>query len=977
MSPTTPHHRRLVHAVSVAGVVGLAGLVAGPSSAVAAAGLPASSVVARAAAGTSTSSTTASGTTFSANRVLTRTHLVDGKDVEVDRRTFSLTVGNTAGLRDRQGVQLSWSGGHPSGGIVFDDKKPHAADEEYPVVVLQCRGTDSTSTPASARLSQQTCFTGTWDTRYYPPYRGTFPAPRVDRYATPAERTASVGAPTPEPASCVRGDGYSRYVPFLAADGTRYYGGSLGCAGLAPEQTVIPNPLNPATATWARTLPDGTGSTRFIVQDDQDNASLGCSAVVACSLVVVPIVGISCDVAAAGLPADDQPSPDDASAVRKECETQGAYAPGTSNSDQKAADPISKYAVNGRLWWSASNWRNRITVPITFARTAASCGLTSGGITPLNVFGSQVLAQAVQQWAPSFCSDPALFPLQQTETAEVQAKNLLATGVTDGKYLGVQGVYQAGPPSTPFSNPVVQAPTAIGGWGVGFVVDNRQGKQVTRLRLNARVLAKLLSMSYPATVGVRDDWASSPTWSRYRPASHNPLNMGEDPEFKALNPELADLNNIPTWSATTLFSLSSDTDVVSALTRYLEADPEARAWLDGTPDPWGMEVNPNYLHLKLPVTSWPLLDRYISPVGSCAGQNEPIFPLVAGQVSSPSQLSFNLQYAISNSLINCVQVGETVNDVRRQSEGPQDPGTRLIMGITSLADAARFGITVADLQTRVDGTAPERPVDTTGRTFVSADDAGLLAAAKLLEPNDTLGTWTLPYAALHSTTGQAAYPGMLLVSTDVPTKGLDATTAGKFASLLRFVAGAGQVRGPLNGQLANGYLPLTSQGLSALSAYTRTAAAAVLVQDGFVPKPSAPSTGPAPKAPAPSASGVPRSGTTGSSNSPGGGPDAGSGSDGGSSGSPGTSSGITPGGTGGTTVSPALPPAAQGPLAAPSGPTPVVNLSSPGRTAAAVLAWSSSALAVLILLALACATLGLWTSGVLARLSRSRSRSTS
>ena len=919
-----------------------------------------------AATSTPTAGTTAAGTSFSASRVLTRTHLVDGKDVEVDRRTFTLSVGNTIGLRDRQGVQLGWTGAHPSGGIVFDDKKPHAADEEYPVVVLQCRGTDSPSTPSSQRLSQQTCFTGTWDTRYYPPYRGTFPAPRVDRYATPSERTVLVGAPNPEPAACVRGDGYSRYVSFLAADGTRYYGGSLGCAGLAPEQTVIPNPLNPASATWARTLPDGTGSTRFIVQDEQDNASLGCSAVVACSLVVVPIEGISCDVAAAGLPADDQPSPDDVSAVSKECETPGAYAAATPNSDQKATDPISKYAVNGRLWWSASNWRNRISVPIAFAKTAASCGLTSGGATPLNVFGSQVLAQAVQQWAPSFCSNPALFPLQQTETAEVQAKNLLATGVTNGKYLGVQGIYQAGPPSTPFMNPVVQAPTAIGGWGVGFVLDNRQGKQVGHLRLNARLLAKLLSMSYPATVDARNDWATSPTWSRYRPASHNPLNIGEDPEFKALNPGLADLNNIPTWSATTLFSLSSDTDVITALTSYLQADPEARAWLDGTPDPWGMEVNPNYLHLQLPVTSWPLLDRYISPAGSCAGQNEPIYPLVAGQVSSPSQLSFNLQYGISNSLVNCVQVGQTINDVRRQSEGPEDPGTRFVLGVTSLADAARFGISVADLQTRVDATAPDQPVDATGRTFASPDDAGLLAAATLLEPNDTLGTWTLPYAALHTTTGQAAYPGTLLVSTDVPTKGLDATTAGKFASLLRFVAAAGQVRGPLNGQLANGYLPLTSRGLSALTSYTRTAASAVLAQNAFVPKPSAPSTGPPAKVPAPVASGNPGSGSSGPATQPGGSAGTGASSNGGTSGP----SGMAPGTSAGTTVSPTLPTSGSGPVAAPSGPTPVVNLSSPGRTAEAVLAWSSSGLAVLVLLALACGALGLWTSGVLAKLAR-------
>ena len=50
-----------------------------------------------------------------------------------------------------------------------------------------------------------------------------------------------------------------------------------------------------------------------------------------------------------------------------------------------------------------------------------------------------------------------------------------------------------------------------------------------------------------------------------------------------------------------------------ALTSWIDADPEARTWLDGYPDPWGMKVNENYRGIDLPVDNWPLLDDFVAP----------------------------------------------------------------------------------------------------------------------------------------------------------------------------------------------------------------------------------------------------------------------------------------------------------------------------------------------------------------------------
>ena len=85
------------------------------------------------------------------------------------------------------------------------------------------------------------------------------------------------------------------WVPFVAADGTTYYGGNAGCAGEAPESDNVGGSAMPSNETFGVTAADGSGSANFDVWTATQNADLGCSDTVACSLVAVPIMGISCD----------------------------------------------------------------------------------------------------------------------------------------------------------------------------------------------------------------------------------------------------------------------------------------------------------------------------------------------------------------------------------------------------------------------------------------------------------------------------------------------------------------------------------------------------------------------------------------------------------------------------------------------------------------------------------------------------------
>lgn len=760
---------------------------------------------------------------FSATEALTRTHLVNGADQVADRRAFGLTVSQTQRLRDRQEIDVSWTGAHPTGGVVGDHNSAGAAEQEYPVMLVECRGVDSLAVPVAQRISQRTCFTHTPAERFQSDYNFTFPPYRLDRYATPADRVASVGQPTPLPAACAGTDaGIQHWIGFDAVNGTSYPGGLLGCAGMPPEAVNNESQLQPTNTAYGVTDPSGNGSEKFTVATAETNASLGCSAQVPCSLVVVPIMGVSCDPAGAALPVADRPLPAVVATIAlRRCAETGKYAPGERSPGTVGQEDA---AVSGLLWWSASNWHNRISVPLDFAAASDVCSVASTG-APLYVYGSELMVQATQQWSPAFCLDPKRFRFQHVQAGEPQAKNLLGSG-------SIEAAFAGGPPETTFSRPTVQAPVALSGFAISYAIDDAHHQAYHSLKLTPRILAKLLSQSYP----------SDPDMRRTYPAlSHNPIDLPSDPELRALNPDMptAGYNTQP---ASTLFSLSSDSDVISALTAYINADPEARAFLDGQPDPWGMTVNPNYKSIALPVHGWPQLDtfepaqKYRPDVNPCLALSPvPWLGQVAAPVSTLAALTLNLQFNLANSQIACANAGE--QNQKLTSLGREVPGQRFLLGITSLGAAARYQLDQASLQTTVSSSAAVRFAGAAGRTFVGPTVASLRSAAALLTPDPATGTWLLPYRRLHADSAAAtAYPGTMLLSMDVPTAGLPAADAVRYGELLRFAAGAGQQAGVQNGQLPDGYLPLTSaNGAGQLVRYTQVAAGMVAAQNGHLP----------------------------------------------------------------------------------------------------------------------------------------------
>jgi hypothetical protein len=400
------------------------------------------------------------------------------------------------------------------------------------------------------------------------------------------------------------------------------------------------------------------------------------------------------------------------------------------------------------------------------------------------------------------------------------------------------------------------------GFVIGYAIDDAQRNEYTHLRLDARLLAKLLTESYPAIREIKNGWANTPNAQEptdYRALANNPLDITQDPEFAALNPGV----RLPGLDAgapgATLAMLSSESDVVRALTSYINTDAEARAWLDGVPDPWGMVVNPNYRGIKLPVDSWPLLDTY-EPLDlynnsiECLQQNPvPYLPLVASPMNRLADISLNLQYAIAQSQTNCVGGAGSSTVLRLTALGPEPIGSRFLIGITSLPDALRYRINAAALQTRVASSARAAFTDASGRTFVAPSDASLRAAAGLLQPDNTTGVWQLPYGKLIGPSGStSAYPGAMLVSTSIPTKGLPSSEAQHYAAFLSQVAGGLQTPGAGTGDLPVGYLPMTgANNLGAQQQYTQIVANYVAAQNGKVPSLTSPQALPTPNGSSP------------------------------------------------------------------------------------------------------------------------------
>lgn len=713
--------------------------------------------------------------------------------VHIDRHTD---------IQANERVHITWSGAHPTGGRTTNPFGAGGMEQEYPVMIMECRGDTDTVTP-------QTCWTDTSEERTQSSLADPAADDAVwldDKGNGDADNQRISGLTDAEAdaipdGDCTFGKTLAAHItPFQAADGKISY----GCSDNDMPPEAAQTSSTPPNEIEAFTDAHGNGSDDFEVRTATENASLGCSATVQCSIVVVPIEGISCT-----------------SPAQQQCNLTGNYQAGQLN-DGLGAD----LTVSPKLWWSPSNWDNRFVFPLQLALPPSVCALSTTAGSPVAFYGSELLSQAALQWTPAYCLNKSRFNWQDNVTSDDAGFQLMQNGGAVAAEVSGRGADDAD---------VGYAPTAVTGWGIAFEIDKPDGTQLMSLKLDARLLAKLLTESYPGS-----------TLGASRPGlANNPYSINLDPEFQELNPGL-DVRHF-SEAASTLLAISNRSAVMQQVTSYIAADPEAMEWIDGKPDPWGMKVNPAYKGLKLPVTTWPLKDGWYPKESGSACLNDnpaPYLQKIASPLSSLRLISQAMFYYWPNVSTVC-QFNSSTGLYELSRVPQQGIGSRFMLGLVDLGDAARYDLPVAALQAE-----PGH--------YVGANAAGMAAAVELATPAptaaidaDKLSTKakkqaekqaqaaagllpeTLDQTAFRSS--GSAYPGAMVVYTAAKTTGLDKTTAARVAQFIRVSSTEGQVPGRGNGQLPDGYLPITKTGATA-RLYAQAQAVASVIAAQKVPQ---------------------------------------------------------------------------------------------------------------------------------------------
>ncbi len=565
------------------------------------------------------------------------------------------------------------------------------------------------------------------------------------------------------------------------------------CYGAANAGIAYPTgAYGPYNTAYANSTAKGTGQIPFAVQTGDENKLVGCDPRHPCSLVVVPGQG--------GIPASG--------GIPANCK------------DHSADLGISGEAAPGQTFNSITggcSWRDRIVIPLRFAPVPSGCPLRNAAFSAA---GSPMLSSAMQQWMTGLCAGrhglTINFNSQDGEQLAVgQAVSGLADVALTTRPASAQGVSTG-------NRHFVYAPVAVSAASIAYWIDNSTtGQPLSGLRLNQRLLAKLLTTSYAATLSCT-----------FRPkppncdngVDNNPSNIFTDPEFARLDrridrqvvvPRLflsGQQYEIPTVA-------SGPSDLTWTVTRWIGASPPASKFLAGTFDPFGMHVNTYYVGLKYPVDAFAAQD----PTLLYSLLYHPVFPF--GRVVTFQALNSDAGTAFQ-SFIN----GKVVYT----QDHPEPVGSRDLFAVVDQGDAALNQFPVAAIP------------NTAGR-YLTPSSATMAAALRHMISD---GNGTLQVNLANS--DPHAYPLTMVIYAMAPTSGLSHAKAAAIAHFIDFAAGPGQTPGVRPGQLPPGYLPLTPR----LRAQARKAAAEVLHQTGATTATPSPSPSPTPS-PTPSVAGTP------------------------------------------------------------------------------------------------------------------------
>jgi hypothetical protein len=458
---------------------------------------------------------------------------------------------------------------------------------------------------------------------------------------------------------------------------------------------------------------------------------------------------------------------------------------------------------NGLLWsspLSASNWAMRVQIHLDYSPIGSFCPI---GTQEIQTIGTQIVARAVQSWQLAlnkaakctrvygYSAVPEATSTQQLALPGSPA-GMAFTTIPIGSEAARSGT--GGTVSLP---PILYAPVAVSALGFGFNINEGTGYVSTPVKLTPEMLSKGLTQVY--RTDLPDYYPSGfgqpgPAWS-----VSNPVNISEDPQFQALNPEVP-----PTSPDASLAPLLTEdhSALNQQIWQWIQADPAASAWLDhGTTDAANtVAADPDYTALKLgtppAIDSFPraytgVLDLGLSQTQPPKEETRRSLDLLPYVISYDSAASSVLT-ADNPTTGNWDDLATAPDGTMGwwDKNGAEPLGHILIWGISDTPDLAAYGLIDAQLCTDA-GTQcvePSTASITTALAAAKPDSAGLLE----INP---------------ASPGTGGYPLVQVTYAAVDTHRSKAELA-DYADLITYAAGAGQTPGVAPGDLPPGYLPL-------------------------------------------------------------------------------------------------------------------------------------------------------------------------
>lgn len=691
---------------------------------------------------------------------------------------LKITVNQTKNLAN-QAISITWEGGQPT-------RAGSGRFSAHYLQFMQCWGEDDGTVSENPGPPPEQCVQGAVAGTYggipgvlYPT---GFALSRIISRSTWPNFDESIGVLDPRSTNVWR--------PFRAVDGT--------VIDSHTDPTFNPsvvggnfwqNPYFDIVTTneiaGGVTRPNGTGAELMQVLTGVQSTGLGCGQRVLvvddsdpqlpkCWLVIVP----------RGEPSDEN-----------------VGTPFAINADQTgvATSPVSPTA-----------WANRIAVPLEFSPVDSPCRL---GDDERQIAGNELVLSAVASWQPALCGSRQLPPFGYAPIGDPTARRQI-TSPTVGSPSLVAISQPVDASQISEQNPIVYAPLTASGVAIGFNIERAPqptapasaqqvaGVRIADLNLTPRLVAKLLTQSYSLAVQIIDepdyDWVES-----------NPFHLGVDPEFVQFNPEFAVLRN-GDRNFSSLTIPAGNSDAANQVWEWVLSDPEARAWLDGQPDEWGMRVNPVYSTTAAgnstgfpfgdptPV-SFPKADPHCyrsGPVGALGV----VPPPLCGTDWLPYARSFEEAAAMTRAAFDRARVvlnpfAIDASNAWSRSD-PQFLGSRTFISMTDTSSAARYGLQTARLS-RAGDNGPDR-------VFVGPTEEGLRAGVGSMKPREH-PTFLEP-APLDQPAD--AYPLTTLTYGAIAPLTLEAEARSDYADFVRYAATDGQTPGTDLGSLPIGYLPL-------------------------------------------------------------------------------------------------------------------------------------------------------------------------